>query len=203
MAAVVVAPSMLTVTGRILNPLQIRPSDVCLEDVAHHLAHINRFNGAAIKAISVAQHAYYVSMLLEGTGYEYQGLHHDDGEAYLGDMNKWLKGHPTMGTFKDAEAIAQVACYEHFKVEWPDTGKLMSREVEAADRFMLRYEGPLAFGAGVWQHYRNRCLPIELYPDITTEEMARVGYYQFLPPSYAKQLFIERHKLLLERGFGK
>lgn len=64
--------------------------DVCIMDIAHHLAGINRFNGATTVPYSVAQHCVHVSYLVP-QGYELAGLLHDAAEAYLGDMVKPLK----------------------------------------------------------------------------------------------------------------
>lgn len=64
--------------------------DVCIMDIAHHLAGINRFSGATTVPYSVAQHCVHVSYLVP-QGYELAGLLHDAAEAYLGDMVKPLK----------------------------------------------------------------------------------------------------------------
>lgn len=60
-----------------------------LEDIARALANICRFNGH-VDFYSVAEHAVRVSKILEENGYDKMtqliGLHHDDTEAYLGDI---------------------------------------------------------------------------------------------------------------------
>lgn len=178
--------------------------DVRLEDVAHHLAYIFRFNGAS--KVSVAQHAVYVSLLLEGSGFEYEGLHHDDGEAYVGDMIKWFKQHPQMGFFREAEDRAQAACYMRFRVK-PGVplvrGHLMSPEVEVIDRLMLRFEGLQVFGPTVWKRYRDENLPRITYPDLTPEEHLMIGPWDFWSSEVAKERFLRRHDHLVKRGFGR
>src|ERR1051325_8384123 len=99
-------PFITTFTGRKVNPLDIRPEDVDIRDIAHHLALLNRFVGASKRPISIAQHSIYVYKLLIGTGWEKEGLFHDAPEAYLGDVSKWLKQTDTMRGYRHAEAQA-------------------------------------------------------------------------------------------------
>lgn len=46
-----------TYTGRKFYPLDPRPEDVCIEDIAHALALVNRFGGHTRVPYSVAQHS--------------------------------------------------------------------------------------------------------------------------------------------------
>lgn len=66
-----------------------------LYDIAWHLGHIARFNGATLRPWSVAQHAVLVSYRLSALGHDHEtqliGLHHDDAEAYIGDVSTPLK----------------------------------------------------------------------------------------------------------------
>ncbi len=61
------------------------------EDIAHHLSRICRFTGALDCHYSVAQHACLVHDMLDTPLYRNLGLHHDDHEAYTGDINSPLK----------------------------------------------------------------------------------------------------------------
>jgi 5'-nucleotidase len=71
------------------------PADIRLGDVAHGLAHICRGSGQTGRFFSVAEHAVIVSGRLRELGCPPQvvlaGLHHDDSEAYLGDVTRPLK----------------------------------------------------------------------------------------------------------------
>jgi 5'-deoxynucleotidase YfbR-like HD superfamily hydrolase len=95
-----IAPSYLN--GQLMDLTDLRPEDVDVKDIADTLAKINRFNGRTLYPYSVAQHAVLVSTLImkeythvfpEKTllylGYE--ALHHDDTEAYTGDIIKSVK----------------------------------------------------------------------------------------------------------------
>ncbi len=56
-----------TYTGRMVSLLDPKPEDICIEDVAHHLAIVNRFGGATREPYSVAQHAVLVSIYVENS----------------------------------------------------------------------------------------------------------------------------------------
>lgn len=58
----------LTHTGRAVNLFEVKPADVCLGDIAWHLAHINRWTGATKRAMSVAEHSLLVTMIMERSG---------------------------------------------------------------------------------------------------------------------------------------
>ncbi len=65
------------------------PTSISLRDIAHHLALINRFNGATETPYCVAQHSVLVADLLlvkrQPAHVVMGGLLHDAHEAYLGD----------------------------------------------------------------------------------------------------------------------
>lgn len=65
--------SFRTYSGRITWPLDPRPEDVELADVAHALARINRFNGHTSVSYSVAEHSVRVSLLVEALAREEHG----------------------------------------------------------------------------------------------------------------------------------
>jgi uncharacterized protein len=80
----------ITYSGIRFWPLDPRPEDICITDIAHSLSHICRFGGHARHFYSVAQHSVIVSHLVEPE-LALAGLMHDATEAYLGDMTRPLK----------------------------------------------------------------------------------------------------------------
>lgn len=86
---------METASGRYVDLLTPDPATLVLDDVAHHLAQVNRYTGAARRPMSVAEHAVLVADRLRSQGHGavtiLRGLHHDDGEAYAGDVGRPLK----------------------------------------------------------------------------------------------------------------
>ncbi|MEO5345358.1 MAG: phosphohydrolase [Magnetococcus sp. YQC-9] len=79
-----------TYTGRQFWPLDARPEEVEIEDIAHALAMLCRFNGHCLKFYSVAEHAVWVSRLVGAEDARW-GLLHDAAEAYLSDLPKPIK----------------------------------------------------------------------------------------------------------------
>jgi len=78
----------LTHTGKQFWPLDARPDEIDIEDIAHGLSHICRFGGHCRHFYSVAQHSVLVSRAVT---FRKLGLLHDATEAYIGDMVRPLK----------------------------------------------------------------------------------------------------------------
>lgn len=87
---------ILTYTGRQFYPLNPTAAAIDIEDIAHALAAINRYNGHSRVPISVAQHSVMVSHRVP-PGDALWGLLHDAAEAYLGDCVSPLKHHTSYG----------------------------------------------------------------------------------------------------------
>ncbi|MCL4304315.1 HD domain-containing protein [bacterium] len=73
----------------IFNP---RDEDVCIEDIAHALAHICRFNGHTKKFYSVAEHSLHTARIAAALSTDprvaWAALMHDAHEAYTCDIPK-------------------------------------------------------------------------------------------------------------------
>lgn len=87
----------MTHSGRIIDfKTGIRPEDICLEDISHHLSKICRFGGSLPLDVhySVAQHSILLAKYCLHFGAiaaaKYY-LFHDAAEAYIGDMVSGLK----------------------------------------------------------------------------------------------------------------
>ncbi len=80
-----------TWSGKTMLILDPDPDQICIEDIAHALARLCRYNGHVdCKHYSVAQHSVLVSRIVP-EGLELEGLFHDAAEAYLGDCIRPLK----------------------------------------------------------------------------------------------------------------
>lgn len=96
---------MQTFTGRQYWPLDPRPDDVCVEDIAHHLSMLCRYCGACRRFYSVAEHSVGVLRVLEADmlrngiaisdplarKFRLAGLLHDGPEAYCHDLIRPIK----------------------------------------------------------------------------------------------------------------
>ena len=178
-------PHMCTYTGKFLDLLNFKTSDVMLEDIAHGLACVNRFGGQARIPISVAQHSVYVSRLCDTTGGALQALLHDASEAYLGDVIFMLKRSPEMGEFRKIEEHIQSTIYQAFgcPVEEP-------LELIEADKLKVEFEAKHGFKSGCFQFD----MPGYAFPDARQEH--RVGEWHAWNWQYAKQAFKARFALL-------
>lgn len=81
---------IVTWTGRRVFPLDPRPVDIDIRDIARHLAFTNRWRGAIRFEFSVALHSVLVSRLAP-PGFRLAGLLHDAPEAYLGELASPIK----------------------------------------------------------------------------------------------------------------
>lgn len=198
-----------TASGRSVNPFDLRPEDVRVEDVAHHLALLNRFTGATRRPVNVAQHSVYVARLVRGRlmkeespfgdvewdrafGIIRQSLVHDAVEAFFNDVSKWVKGTAEMAPYRRAEKEAQRKVYrylglpeeEHPLIEW-------------ADRVMVRYEMHRALPPGCT--VGHNCPERESdYPPLTVEEVALVGKWKFWGWKKARRKFLKMYRDLTE-----
>lgn len=78
--------SMATYTGKLFDFDNIQPSMICIEDIAHSLALINRYNGMTTFPYSVAEHCVRMTMCDDLPGDKLAKLLHDSAEAYIGDL---------------------------------------------------------------------------------------------------------------------
>lgn len=110
-----------TFTGLYVNPLQLRPDDINVRDVAHHLANICRYTGACPTFYSVAQHSVYVSSLMwsayRAAEAAMAGLLHDAAEAYFNDLASPVKHDPRMQWYRDLEHEATAMIFKLYNVD--------------------------------------------------------------------------------------
>jgi|LSQX01.3.fsa_nt_gb 5'-deoxynucleotidase YfbR-like HD superfamily hydrolase len=129
-----------TYTGKKFYPLDPRPEDVCLEDIAHALSYINRFNGHTKDPYSVATHSLNVEFCIAEQGYDclirLYGLLHDAAEAYCCDIPRPLK--KFLPGYKEIEANIMDAIYKHFSLSAPS--EEICEIISEADNFVLSLE---------------------------------------------------------------
>ncbi|MBC2594898.1 phosphohydrolase [Ruficoccus amylovorans] len=107
---------MQTWSGIRFYPLDPRPEDILIEDIAHALAHICRFGGHVCAFYSVAQHSIMVSDALPDE-LALDGLLHDATEAYLGDVVRPLK--LSLPQYVEAEQKLEAMIAEKFGLKFP------------------------------------------------------------------------------------
>jgi hypothetical protein len=184
-------PLIVTYSGRKVNPLALRPEDINIHDIAHHLASINRFVGSLHVPISVAQHSYYVYKLCKGTGWEREALFHDAAEAYLGDMTKWVKLHPDMRFFREREQAAWLVICEALKLR-PEGSPELNSIIEYADRLMVRYE---AFMLG-HKNFDDHLFSMPRYQKPSETEINNIGVWKPLTWHESREKFLHASLML-------
>jgi hypothetical protein len=89
-----------TYSGKKFYPLDPRPEDICIEDIAHALANTCRYNGHSRVFYSVAEHCVRMSEA-NFPGCPKCLLMHDAAEAYISDIPRPVK--PMLMEFKAIE----------------------------------------------------------------------------------------------------
>lgn len=123
---------MQTYSGGQFWPLDMRPEDVFIEDIAHALSNICRYGGHCERFYSVAEHSVLVSRVVPPEQ-AMVGLLHDATEAYVGDVIRPLK--PALADYKEIE----LGVWEAIAVRFGVTAE-MSPEIKAADNAVLLAE---------------------------------------------------------------
>lgn len=103
-----------TFTGKQFWPLDPRPDEVSLEDIAHGLSQQCRFNGHCKEFYSVAQHCVLVSEIVRPDQAR-AGLFHDAPETYIGDIVSPLK-RSLPKKFKEIEKRIEEVIFKHFGI---------------------------------------------------------------------------------------
>ena len=114
---------MQLVSGKPFFPLDPRPEDIDINDIAHALSMVCRFGGHVHSFYSVAEHSVRVSDAIRDAGgsleEEFAGLLHDASEAYLGDVIWPLKVSPELGAYRAVEERVERVIAEAFGMLWP------------------------------------------------------------------------------------
>jgi hypothetical protein len=105
---------MQTFTGRAVYPLDLRPENIDIRDIAHSLSLQCRYAGHVRRFYSVAEHSVHVARYCRQNGPEaaLEGLLHDATEAYLVDVPRPIK--PFLKSYKMMEQRAWAAIAGRF-----------------------------------------------------------------------------------------
>lgn len=100
-------------SGQFVDYVNPDPDTICIEDIAHALALVNRYAGHTPFPYSVAQHSVLASQMAPA-GLELPLLMHDAHEAYVGDMPTPLKR--LMPEYQEIEDRMEAVVQEKFGV---------------------------------------------------------------------------------------
>ena len=139
-----------TYSGIQFWPLDPRPEEVWLKDIAHALSNQCRFAGHCLSFYSVAQHAILVSRSVPKE-YAIWGLLHDAAEAYLVDLPRPIKNHSTLGNHyrRAEEYLMRTICTrfglpveEPWSVRIADNRVLMTEKRDLLSRSLALWAEP-------------------------------------------------------------
>lgn len=108
-----------TYSGGRYFPLDPRPEEILIEDIAHALSLLCRFNGHIQHFYSVGEHCYHIS---KAVPFEYalQGLLHDGEEAYTSDIPRPLKHQIELAQFREVGNLNQKVLFKKYGVDYPE-----------------------------------------------------------------------------------
>lgn len=125
-------PWTLTSKGARFFPLDPRPGDIDIEDIAHALSNVCRFGGHCRTFYSVAQHSVLVSRHVPRR-LALHGLLHDASEAYCGDLVRPIKR--KCRDYQSIELVIEAVVALRFGLAY-----ITPAEVKAADNRALMTE---------------------------------------------------------------
>ncbi len=133
--------SLTTFTGKMLDPVDLKVSDIDIKDIGHALSMICRYGGHLPNPYSVAEHCLNVSarvwQITRSPELTLAGLLHDASEAYLGDMIVALKYSPAMAAYKEIEIRTEAVIEQHFGL--PE-GILAEPQIKTVDKEIVIWE---------------------------------------------------------------
>jgi hypothetical protein len=141
-------------SGRHVDPLNLRPIDLDIRDIAHNLSLLCRYTGAFPFHYSVAQHSLLVAQMMEVDGHPpntvLAGLLHDGAEYVFGDVNYHLKRLPELAEYNRREHECSKMIVAHFGSTIHELEKVKPYDREAAHfemavRDSKSFEVPIIF----------------------------------------------------------
>jgi hypothetical protein len=148
-----------------------------VEDFAHALSLLCRYNGHCTRFYSVAEHLVRCSFAAPDE-FKFEALMHDASEAYLSDMPRPLKN--LMPEYRALEKKVEQAICNQFNLPFP-----MSPEVKEVDNRMLLLEKELIMSppSFKWETYGVTPYPVgewdyvtNFYPDMEDWRVAKSAF---------------------------
>jgi uncharacterized protein len=138
-----------TYTGKKFYPLDSRPDDINIIDIAHALSRIIRGTGHLKIFYSLAEHCLNTYKLLKQQGCNEKiqliGLLHDACEAYVNDLNSVLKKY--LPEYKKIENAIQETIWKAFNLQVTEEEYKI---VKNADVLLLSWESNFTMHNCMW-----------------------------------------------------
>ena len=121
-----------TFTGRKFHAFDPQPEDISLQDIAHALALVNRYNGMTVFPMSVGYHSLLVAQHAKPE-YQLEGLLHDASEAYIMDVPRPWK--PFFTNYSVCEDLLMQVIADKFNFKYP-----LPEQIHVIDNKLLHTE---------------------------------------------------------------
>ena len=188
-------------SGRRLDLLNPSPDDIAIEDIAHGLARVARWNGQTVgaHAFSVAQHALVVEEIAVAfnpdwlPAWRLAALLHDAAEYVIGDLISPFKAAIGLD-YKAFEHRLQAAIHARFGLPYP-LPETVAGQIKRADRVAAYHEATrlAGFGRAEGELYFG---PAETLPAPLANALAVL---EAEPATRMQQQFIDRFTQLTAR----
>lgn len=170
-----------TFSGRKFFPLDPRPEDIAIEDIAHALSMLCRYGGHCLRFYSVAEHSIHLSRAVLPE-HAMWALLHDASEAYLVDVPRPIKKN-LLGYKQFEDRLSQVIA-DVFRLPWPTP-----LAVKTADTAILTDE---------WLVLMSKP------PETWSTDCAPLGItMNFWTPAEAEMAFLARYYELCDKPGGE
>lgn len=190
-----------TFDGRYLNLLRPDHRQIGVTAVAHALSQTCRYGGSCVAYFSVAEHAVLVAKKLRHMdapiSLQLAGLHHDDAEAFLGDIQRPMK--PLIGdqyaalTRRMDRAIWRaIGCPDKDLPPLYETGQLKDKTLKKVDLWACGFEAQHIMRSG-GENWEN----VWLQQDDSPIQANEFDCIDCLQPLAARAMFLYWHNLLV------
>ena len=186
-------------SGRRLDLLDPSPADIAIEDIAHGLARVARWNGQTLgaHAFSVAQHVLVVEEIGAALNPDWPArwrlaaLLHDAPEYVIGDLISPFKAAVGLD-YKAFEAKLLAAIHRSFTLPFPLPGDI-TKAIKQADRIAAFFEATVlaGFEKAEAERFFGRPEPMD------ADHRVKLEALEPWPAGIAQQAFLARHRELL------
>jgi 5'-deoxynucleotidase YfbR-like HD superfamily hydrolase len=185
-------------SGRRLDLLDPRPADIAIEDIAHGLARVARWNGQTVgaHAFTVAQHALVVEEIASARhadwpiAWRLAALLHDAPEYVIGDLISPFKAAIGLD-YKAFENRLLAAIHARFELPYPLPPEITAA-IKEADRIAAYYEATLLAGFAL-EEAQEFFGPVIRFDGALASKLSRL---EARPPDEVGAAFTARFELL-------
>lgn len=172
-----------TFSGKHVNPLNLKPEDIDIRDIAQGLSNICRYNGQCKRFYSVAEHCFHVASLVPAK-LRLAALLHDASEAYLSDLSTFVKHSRPLAGYRRIEEHVEGVIERTFGLKLSDDDRDL---IKAADVVMYKAEKAALFDGEITAEDAH---PKEEWAFLKAYKLPSFDVIRCYRPEDAKQAFL-------------